>query len=75
MYSLMGKSTIPNYMIYKESDLYSVSKKLEENKKNDVQNYKKEQLLYTLSLVENKEKTKIKYRPPNMEKLKGLSQK
>ena len=60
MHSRMGKSTIPNYMVYKEGDPYSVPKKQAENKKNDVQNYKKAQLLYTLSLVENEEKAKTK---------------
>lgn len=43
--------------MYKEDDAYAVPKKQVEDRKKEMQTYKKAQLLYTLAMVENEEKT------------------
>ena len=60
--------------MYKENDAYAVPKQQVEDRKEEMQTYKKAQLLYTLALVENEEKTG-RGKPPNMDKLREFHKK
>ena len=77
MHSRTGKSTIPHYQVYKEDDAYVVPKQQVEDRKKEMQTYKKAQLLYTLAMVENEEKTGVSGggKAPNMDKLREFHKK
>lgn len=65
--------------MYKEEDAYAAPKKQMEDQRREMETYKKAQLLYTLAMVENEEKTgggKAKRSNlPNMDRLREFHKK
>lgn len=55
MHSRMGKSTIPYYIAYHESDLdnYKISKEEKLQRKLEMENLKKAQMLFSLGLMDD----------------------